>query len=158
MKIKELLQKYKNKKAYAVLLCVGILIMIAGSVVPSSKSTQKAANTNIGIDEKRLGSILESVEGAGKVRVFITYDQTEEKVPAADYRENISETNKTKEETVKGQGGELLVVKTVYPKIRGILVTATGACDTDTKNRLLKSVGAATGVSLSKIHIERAER
>ena len=44
-----------------------------------------------------------------------------------------------------------VVSKYENPKIRGVGVTATGAVNSETKNRLLKCVKALTGVSYDKI-------
>lgn len=93
--------------------------------------------------ENSLRSILEQIVGVGKVTVMVNLDSTEEKV----YQTNVQSGKQVTEEkdtqggtrtvddttqntemvTVSNGGGEApIVVKTVKPKIRGVVVVANG--------------------------------
>lgn len=157
--LNEFLSKLKNKKVLIITAILGILLMI----MPFSEAEKKESYENYPkespklIDEKKLKSILESIEGAGKVKVFISYDGDAEQIPATDYKREVSQNGERVEVTVKNADNTPYIVKELAPKVSGVLVTATGADTLNMKIRIMKSVKAATGIPLNKICVEKGE-
>lgn len=116
--------------------------------------------------EVRLEHILSNIDGVGNVDVLITYNETEEIVPIYNKTDKKSVTNETDsaggvrvtEETdaqqeVVYQNDEIIVQKTISPKIEGAIITATGANNANVKTNIISAVEAATGLATHKIQV-----
>ena len=116
--------------------------------------------------EEKLESILSNINGVGNVDVLITYNETEEIIPIYNKTDKKSFTNeidskggtRTIEETdtieeVIFQNDEIIIQKTVSPKIEGAIVTATGANNSSVKANIIQAVEAATGLATHKIQV-----
>lgn len=120
--------------------------------------------------EEKLENILANVKGIGKVKVMITYSQTNEVIPM--YDEDLSSS--TTEEKDSGGGTRTVNensskkdiiykeedgVKTpitqsvVKPKIEGAIIVAEGASDATVKTNIVQAVEAVTGVATYKIQV-----
>ena len=122
-------------------------------------------------NEEKLANILSNIQGAGKVKVLLTYSETSTYVPV--YNENsktsnttetdssggsrtISETDSQKEVIYKedGSGSKEPVTKSIIsPKIEGAIITAQGADDANVKTNIIQAVEAATGLATHKIQV-----
>ena len=118
----------------------------------------------------QLEEILEKIDGVGKVKVLITYSQTNEVVPM--YNEDTSQKDTEETDT---NGGTRKVIETetkkeiiyqenngektpitqsiISPKIEGAIITAQGANDTNVKANIIQAVEAVTGLSSHKIQV-----
>lgn len=116
--------------------------------------------------EEKLEYILSNISGVGNVDVLITYNETEEIIPVynkSDKKSLTSETDakgglRTIEQTdtsaeVIYQNDEIIVQKTVSPKIEGAIITATGANNANVKANIIQAVEAATGLATHKIQV-----
>lgn len=116
--------------------------------------------------EEKLENILSNINGVGNVDVLITYNETEEIVPVYNKTDKKSVTNETDsaggvrvtEETdaqqeVVFQNDEIIVRKTVSPKIEGAIITATGANNATVKANIISAVEAVTGLATHKIQV-----
>ena len=116
--------------------------------------------------EEKLEYILSNIAGVGNVDVLITYNETEEIIPVynkSDKKSLTSETDskgglRTIEETdtseeVIYQNDEIIVQKTISPKIEGAIITATGANNANVKANIIQAVEAATGLATHKIQV-----
>lgn len=116
--------------------------------------------------EEKLEHILSNINGVGNVDVLITYNETEEIVPIYNKTDKKSVTNETDsaggvrvtEETdaqqeVVFQNDEIIVQKTVSPKIEGAIVTASGANNATVKADIISAVEAVTGLATHKIQV-----
>ena len=74
--------------------------------------------------ENKLEDILESINGVGKTKVLIKYD------------ENVPENEKV-----------------VMPVIEGAIITAEGASNASTKSAIISAVEAVTGLAVHKIQV-----
>ena len=163
MDYKKTLEKLGGKKNLIIFLIIGIILIIAGSTFFPAKSEpkqQKQENKMEKVDEKALEEILSNIEGAGKVKVFITYQDSGTKEVATDVKRNTAQGQKeetditVKTMTQQGGGQEPYVISEKSPEIKGILVTATGATSDEVKIRIYESVKAAVGVPLHKINVD----
>lgn len=129
-------------------------------------STEEENLTQTDTLEMRLEHILSNIDGVGNVDVLITYNETEEIVPIYNKTDKKSVTNETDsaggvrvtEETdaqqeVVYQNDEIIVQKTISPKIEGAIITATGANNANVKTNIISAVEAATGLATHKIQV-----
>lgn len=116
--------------------------------------------------EEKLENILSNINGVGNVDVLITYNETEEIIPVYNKTDKKSVTNETDsaggvrvteetdaEQEVVFQNDEIIVQKTVSPKIEGAIITATGANNASVKANIISAVEAVTGLATHKIQV-----
>lgn len=146
---------------------------------PASPTAKPASeyDNNLSIDsydaylEEKLSALLKTVEGVGDVVVAVSLESSSELIPLIEGPNDSSEVNETdssggtrinKEEShgdnaavlQESDGSESLVVtKTLYPKILGVVVSAKGADSNVTKERIYKAVQAFCGIGFSQIEI-----
>jgi stage III sporulation protein AG len=126
--------------------------------------------------EKNLASILSKIDGAGKVDVMITYEYGKEIIPAYEVKE--SENKNMESDSAGGtrevmqrdyeskiayqdeQGGlkKPIIIKNIYPSVKGVVVVAEGAKTPSVKEQILRAVQVLTDVPIHKIQVlERAK-
>jgi stage III sporulation protein AG len=129
----------------------------------SSEEIINKENNNL---ESRLEDILSNISGVGKVKVLITYNETEELIPIYNKTDKKSTTNEvdssggtrvieqidTSEEVVY-QNEKIITQKTISPKIEGAIITAQGANNSLIKTNIIQAVEAATGLATHKIQV-----
>lgn len=176
------LKEEDKKKIYSLgalaTVCVIGLIVFSGKPTGENDKEAFKDNSNVQVEEvsnqesdeleSKLEDILSKIEGAGEVDAMITYEASEQIEPAFN-------SNATKEETTEkdSQGGERtvttssenktmitsgenkpVVIKTSEPKIKGVLVVATGASDPAVKQTLYNAVQTSLQVSGHQVLIE----
>ena len=118
----------------------------------------------------QLEEILGKIEGVGKVKVLITYSQTNETVPM--YNEDTSQKDTEEKDTSGGtrkvtetdsqkeiiyqesKGEKIPITKSIIsPKIEGAIITAQGAGNAVVKTNIIQAVEAVTGVASHKIQV-----
>ncbi len=183
--IKNLLRNAKLKKYMAVIFAGGIVIMAFSDKIqkPPSDSfgaktaveSQDAADTDIDISqsdiEKRLEELFGNIDGAGNVKVMITYKSGPEKVLATETKssEESSQERDTDgtERTSKNvsseinmaysqnnmSSGEPFIVKEKTPEIEGIVVVAEGGDDIIVKDAISKAAQALFNVPAHKVEV-----
>lgn len=116
--------------------------------------------------EVKLENILSNMSGVGNVDVLITYNETEEVIPIYNKKDKKSVSNETDSsggtrvveefdtsQEVIYQNEEIIVQKTISPKIEGAIITATGANNSIVKTNIIQAVEAATGLATHKIQV-----
>lgn len=119
--------------------------------------------------EERLKAVLGKMSGVGRVEVMITLESTSEAVVNKDvpYTRNHSEETQgeqsrvshsfeSREETVMVESGgdsAPYVIKTIYPKIEGVLVVAQGAGQAAIKNEIVEAIEVLFGVEPHKVKV-----
>lgn len=155
-----------NKKTFICFIAglLGILLIFASEAFPGSQKKNKDSDkTYVSYSnetEDKLADIISKVEGAGKTKVFLTIEESEEYV----YAQNISSDRKDKAQQnedkeyviVDGSGGKSgLLVKTVNPKIRGVAIVCEGGDDPTVQQRIYSCVSASLGISTARISISK---
>ena len=135
------------------------------------ETVETSNNSNIQKDlSTQLEEILEKIDGVGKVKVLITYSQTNEVIPM--YNEDtskkdteekdtsggtrkVTETDVSKEIIYEESGGNKVPItqSIVSPKIEGAIVTAQGAGNATVKTNIIQAVEAVTGIASHKIQV-----
>ena len=120
--------------------------------------------------ENKLGRILSTIKGVGKVNVFINYSQSSSSVPIYDETtttsstsetdssggvRNVTETQTQKDVIFKESGSDKVVAveKIIMPKIEGAIITAEGADDVLVKTNIISAVEAVTGLTIDKVQV-----
>ena len=169
MNIKKLLNRdfiKTNKKTFICFIAglLGILLIFLSEAFPNAQKKNKdGEKTYVSYSnetEEKLADIISKVEGAGKTKVFLTIEESEEYV----YAQNISSDRKDKAQQnedkeyviVDGSGGNSgLLVKTVNPKIRGVAIVCEGGDDPAVQQRIYSCVSASLGISTARISISK---
>ena len=137
------------------------------NILTTQKQLSLTDNTNNGQTlEEKLENILSKINGVGNVDVLLTYNETEEIIPIYNTESKTSITNETDsgggtriiQETdssceVIYQNDEIIVRKTVSPKIEGAIIAASGASNSNVKANIIQAVEAATGLATHKIQV-----
>lgn len=147
MKISEMF--IKNKK-YLIFLAIGIILLLLGGKNPADSKQKSDIAKPVFVDESKLVKTLEQIEGAGRVKVFISYKNDGERQIA----QKISTTEKGTEISPEDSDGSFYVLSVNTPEITGVLITASGADNADVKERILRGAKHALGVPYHKISVE----
>ena len=120
--------------------------------------------------EEKLEDILETINGVGKVKVFIKYSESstivamynetnsESKTEENDgdgATKNVTESESKKEIVYSDENGESkpITEKVIMPVIEGAIITAQGASDANVKTSIVNAVEAVTGLAVHKIQV-----
>ena len=186
MKIQDFMQKIKEKKLkrsdWLILVLAGILILIIALPTDTKEKKQaEEAKENISKEnntmeaskdeiERKLEDILEKIDGAGDVKVMITYQDSGTQVVEKD--KNTSENSleesdstggvrSTKEQQLQEStvyeeadaGNTPFVSKELLPKVEGILIVASGGDNQKVKQNISEAVLALFQVEAHRIKI-----
>ena len=163
MDIKKLTEKLThtiNKYKYAVIvLAVGLLLLMLPSKSKGNEPVISAERSNTGgehIEIQALTEILESIQGAGEVRVLLSTASGEKTLYQTNTDTSVAgeETN-TKTETViltDSERNERGLVSQIIPqKYQGAIVVCQGADNSTVKLAITQAVAKITGLGADAI-------
>lgn len=186
MKMQDFMQKIKEKKLkrsdWLILVLAGILILIIALPTDTKEKKQaEEAKENISKEnntmeaskdeiERKLEDILEKIDGAGDVKVMITYQDsgtqvvekdkntTENSLEESDSTGGVRSTKEQQlqESTVYEEadaGNTPFVSKELLPKVEGILIVASGGDNQKVKQNISEAVLALFQVEAHRIKI-----
>ena len=168
-KCAELLRKNKALR-YGLYVCIAALAVLL-YFAPAKKDEEKTVEVTAteAVTEERLSEVLSQIRGAGRVKVMITYDSTEELVPAmsssrqSGESENNGSVSRNESEQNQlatiNQGGTQspFVLTQIQPKVRGVIIIAEGAADIAVKLNLEYAAATVLGVDTSAIEVFEME-
>ena len=181
-KIKKHLEELNNKKFIINLIIILLISIIAligvsflndekESVVSSIKPTIEENNSDSDYSiylEDKLATILEKLQGVGEVNVMITLEDSIESVPASNTTKTVETTKEIDAEggtrevnredlniqmVSKGNEGSLVVLKEVNPTVKGVIVVAEGAGNSEVLERLYEAVKTVLGISGNRVQV-----
>ena len=155
----------RNRMAAAFFL--GVLLLLCGrsAFFQEKEQPQPAAETEVrqeGQDiQKEMEEVLSCVEGAGQVRVMVTYRSGAEQVLATEERREESskstEASVQTEQTVvladNGDGQSPIVLKEQSPIVEGVVIVAEGGEDPVVCGRLTEAAQALLDIPSHKIAV-----
>lgn len=152
--------KNKNNQIICIILIIGVVFMlISGGIGEKDKVSEVTATID---EEERLEEILSDIEGAGEVSVMITYYSTAEKDIAYETKTNTvgQDTRSEESEDKKAvmSDGEPMVLKEVYPKVKGVIVTADGGGNAAVKQAICEAVTAVMDVPAHRVMVYKREQ
>ena len=158
--INKFIDKVKNDgkaRFFVIIICCFLLVAIIGFNLFSNKTEETVSGDSVteyvNNLESKLESLLNEVDGAGKVTVAISVESGMETVLA------MSTTTK---ETSNGReivsspvvvNGKTVVLKENYPPISGVLIVAEGAKNLRVYNKILQATASLLNVKPSRIEI-----
>ncbi len=160
MDIKGLL---KNKRTVNIIIVflIGVCALAVGGGMFGAQEQEKdesvaseTASTDI---ETRLEKILSTIKGAGKVSVFVSFEDYGASEYAKDTKQTLREgASENEQETVMaGKTGDLspVTVKVTAPKIKGVIVSAKGAGSDAVRERIKSAVETSLGVPSHRVEV-----
>ena len=149
--------KNKNNRLICLILIIGVVLMAGARVDKKADVQPTAAVTSVEDEEKRLANILSQIDGAGEVSVMITYYSSSEKNIAYETKVSSREKEESEDKKAVMTDGEPMVVKEVYPKVRGVIVTADGGGNSAVRSAISEAVTASLDVPAHRICIFKKE-
>ena len=161
----EFLVRLKADKKAMITVILGLtgILLIALSELPSVSSRNNT--DNIKKDDYSESDLCRDVEklisqdkGAGDVSVMLTYETKGERIFAKDSENEHSDNNKirTSDKYIildSGQGEDGLIIKEVYPEIRGVAVVCTGGADPQVRREISDLLSALFDIRSNRISI-----
>ena len=176
----------KNYINLIILALIGVLLLIASSYFKSPKAKtsstmgtkQPNVEQQVSLSEKDsenvlkndLRTVLQLIDGVGKVDVMIYFESGEEQIPAVNMNETNNTTNEKAAEggervitqrssgsnvvmTNDGSGNQALILKKYKPRVTGVCVVAEGANKSEIKYLISKAVENLFNVPPSKVSV-----
>lgn len=147
-KIKKLLSKIKSIKNIEIYVAIILGIVVIAIVFLGNSSTKNAdknasSESYIAELEHKIVSVIQKIDGVGKVTVAITHDATSESVYAYE----------SGTDNILFAKGEPVVVKILPPKILGVVVVAEGANDPIVRMKINEAVVTLIGVEKDRVQV-----
>lgn len=168
-----------DKTGFLLLILAGVLLLVIALPVKSPKTEQAGAQeekeaqtadtAELSADsrttERRLEQILSKIDGAGRVKVMLTYRDSGTQIVEKDDDSSKSSTkegdganaheteeSQRKETTVYGNDGtEPFVARELTPEIEGVLVVAQGGDKASVRQNISNAVLALFPIEVHKI-------
>ena len=175
------LMSKKNKNQIIVMIgLIGLVLICASSffkkdakkeeVLPQKQTMEKRQEKI----QENLENIISSIEGAGKAKVLVTFENSAETVYATEERKN-KEASEDKSEgevtrkketddcekkyiTIKdGEGTEhALAVTEIEPKVKGVVAICSGGDNPIIKNRIIEAITTALHITSKRVCVTKS--
>ncbi len=169
----ELIRKLKEADKKNIYLIAGVAViavaLLLSSILPSEDernitvtNTGAYSSQYIKTAEKELESLLEKIQGAGKVQVLLTLESCYENVYAKAYEQTDKQNKDSENGTFKEQyvivkqgsnNEECLVIKVYEPVIKGVAIVCEGGDNTAVKKAITETVCAVYDISSAKVSV-----
>ena len=166
-KLKQIFAKIKSVKNIEIiigLVIIAVMIIIYSNVSARKEKTDAASGGEATLTENlktRLADILGEIEGAGEVKVMITYAGTGDKITAETTNTHTTTTNGSTSSTTTTtttsspvlSGSDVVILQEKMPEIKGVIVVAEGASDMKVKLKLMQATATVLGINANSIQI-----
>ncbi len=167
---KKLFGQIMNTKAIIIIFIIGIVLILFPTKPLKEQGAKKSdEEKNFAYQVKvqeELGALLSEVEGVGRAKVYITFEDDGKTLYAQDGQEK--EEEKTGEKSIEseksyvlkndaGGGQSPLITEQKTPRPQGVLVVAEGAKNSNVKGEIVKAVRAVLGVLPHRIAVLEKE-
>lgn len=152
----KLLSLIKEYRYAVIILTAGLILMLMPSGRKDGKTVQTPAvkESQVFDLQERLGELLSSVQGAGKVKVLLTQARGEQTLYQTDTHER---TDSLTEDTVIVTGSDRsqqgLICQRIPPKYLGAVIVCQGADKPVVRLAIVEAVADATGLSTDAITV-----
>jgi stage III sporulation protein AG len=161
--LKNLFERIKNDKKALIVITVGLIGMLLIMISDTNNSDDVIENPKENFTSEyelaiEVEKLVETIDGAGKCKVMITYSSYEETVYALDKDENFNsqgETNFSAEYVILDNGDyeDGLKLKIISPEIKGVAVVCQGGNNPVIKEQIISSLSALFDISSNKISV-----
>ncbi|MBQ3597054.1 MAG: hypothetical protein II988_04475 [Clostridia bacterium] len=151
--------KIKNSKRLKIIFIVIAIIICLSLTLTSFRDVETnqenvdVVNTYVNNLQAKLEKTLSKVKGVGKVSVVITIDSGMETVLASKITINETQSGKETIETPITVNGKTVVVKELFPKIKGVLIVAEGAENIFTMSKIQQATISLLDIDINQIEI-----
>lgn len=147
-KFKKIIAKIRSVKNIEIYIAValGVIVLaiaLFGNVSTKNVGENVSSESYIAEMEHKIVSVIQKIDGVGKVEVAITHDATNEAVYA--YEEGTNNLIFVK--------GEPVVIKTLPPKILGVVVVAEGADNPIVRMKINEAVVTLLDVDENRVQV-----
>jgi stage III sporulation protein AG len=137
-----------------IILGLGAVLML----LPNSKETDTPVSevneVSYNDTEDKMEELLSCVEGAGEVKVMITYKNNGSVELAKDVSsDKDKERTSDKSNVVMGSDNKPVVLAENTPRIEGVVIVARGGDNIEVKDSLIRAAQALLGVEVNKIEV-----
>ena len=154
---------WKKYRAVLAVLLAGVLLLASGhggNEPAQTVGADTAASQEFDLNgfQQELQAQLTAIDGAGRVALMLSLDQTEEAVYAVNTRQMSGSDSRSLESDVSvvsnGSYGETPVtVKSVLPVFRGAVVLCDGADDASVRLAVTQAVSTVCGIGADKVTV-----
>ncbi len=149
-----------NKKIQYIIFLVFLVIIGAILIFGYKDNDTKSAvisdpiNSYVSTLENKLSSVLSKVSGAGKVSVIISIESGMETVLAMQTISKESASGQIETQTSPIIiNGKTVVIKELYPKVKGVLIVAEGANNISVMTKLQQATMSLLDIEINQIEI-----
>jgi len=166
----------KNIENLVIFLVGVVIVIITGSYIFSDDEVEVVSDDmvtnvfNADTFESKLAKILSEIDGAGNVKVMISYQTGVETVPLLDTKDSntvteesdVDSARRTEQNSIETSiifnqeksGNKVpYISKTIMPIVEGVIVTCDGGGDEIVKANIIKAVTVITGVTANKVQV-----
>ena len=166
----------KNIENLVIFLVGVVIVIIAGSYIFSDDEVSTVSENSsdyvfdADVFENKLAKILSEINGAGNVKVMISYRTGVETVPLLDTKDSNTVTQESDSDSARRteqnsvetsiifnqekNGNKVpYISKTIMPVVEGVIVTCDGGGDEIVKANVIKAVTVITGVTANKVQV-----
>ena len=157
----KVISRIPENKRPAIIIISGLILIFIICISPAfsgngknGEKTDKSGKVQseaIKETETKLAELISSIDGAGKAKIMLTMDSSEENIYARDINGEKSEYVVIK--TNSNENG--MLIKAVYPKIRGVAVVCEGGDKPKVKVDITNIICSSLGISSTKISIAK---
>lgn len=162
--------KEKLTKIVLVLGVTGIVLILASELFPQQKAAAQSTygGTEISYErerqlEKRLETMIEQISGAGKTKVMITLDSSNEYFYAFESKTDTAEKDAERQSSAEeapavidgNNGEEPLITKVGESGVRGVFVVCRGGDNPQVAERIINAVCAVLGIGSSRVSVAK---
>ena len=150
IKAENIIGKLKNNKVIIVILIIGVIFLF----LPDAP--EEGADYDYNYEKEfteKTKSILEEIEGAGRVSLVISFYDKGKTVPLTDK----SESRETINEKTVSTSGKVALLKEEYPSVRGVVVVCDGGENEGVRENIINAVSALTGAPFHNIKVFKME-
>lgn len=163
---KNLIEKFTcDKKRLFIIVAgiVGVLLLVVSEFIPESEEDVEITENDDEMSftsyekdiEERLKNLIESIDGAGNVRVMVTIESGDEKVYATESKKTENnEENSYVLVDIEGSDSGLLL-KIAQPEIRGVAIVCQGADSPTVRNAVVGAVTSVLGISSNRVNVSK---
>lgn len=145
--MRQYFEKIKNKKLWIIICIIGIVLMLIPST--GGEKPKKEEESYQKTLTEQTENLLALLEGAGRVKVMITFSDKGRSYPVTDITED---GDRVQEKTVSSSG-HIAVARETYPSVRGVVVVCEGAEDPSVREAIVNAVAALTGAMIHNIRV-----
>ncbi len=184
-KIKKIFNNKEKRieNLFSFLIILVITLIVINKIINDDKVSENNFQNETGVElatkeennsvtqttdlEQKLESILQKIDGVGKVSVLLTYTESSKLVPIYNINSSTSiteekdtsggtrttETQNNQKDAIKDSNSDIVTEKIIMPSVEGAIITAEGAENPEIKSNIISAVEAVTGAQSHKIQV-----